>query len=154
MLILPHLRNKTTPQQKIIGFFPLWEGRKREVLPARKISNGERFYCGLFYGCGVEERLHIGVVLPFVGHTRIAQQLDHGVIKLCGLGAVHGLQVEVRITGILQDGSIIESRYQVERRDRTIHTRMREYLFRLKHEEALETAILPVGDGVSISVRK
>ena len=51
-------------------------------------------------------------------------------------------------------GSIIESRYQVERRDRTIHTRMREYLFRLKHEEALETAILPVGDGVSISVRK
>ena len=37
---------------------------------------------------------------------------------------------------ILQDGSIIESRYQVERRDRTIHTRMREYLFRLKHEEA------------------
>ena len=55
---------------------------------------------------------------------------------------------------ILQDGSIIESRYQVERRDRTIHTRMREYLFRLKHEEALETAILPVGDGVSISVRK
>ena len=55
---------------------------------------------------------------------------------------------------ILQDGSIIESRYQVERRDRTIHTRMREYLFRLKHEAALETAILPVGDGVSISVRK
>jgi hypothetical protein len=49
MLILPHLRNKTTPQQKIIGFFPLREGRKREVLPARKISNGERFYCGLFY---------------------------------------------------------------------------------------------------------
>lgn len=55
---------------------------------------------------------------------------------------------------ILQDGSIIESRYQVERRDRTIHTRMREYFFRLKHEEALESAILPVGDGVSISVRK
>lgn len=55
---------------------------------------------------------------------------------------------------ILQDGSIIESRYQVERRDRTIHTRMREYLYRLKHEAALETAILPVGDGVSISVKK
>ncbi len=55
---------------------------------------------------------------------------------------------------ILQDGSIVESRYQVERRDRTIHTRMREYLFRLKHEEQLETSILTVGDGVSISVRK
>ena len=55
---------------------------------------------------------------------------------------------------ILQDGSIVESRYQVERRDRTIHTRMREYLFRLKHEKQLESAILPVGDGVSISVKK
>lgn len=55
---------------------------------------------------------------------------------------------------ILQDGSIVESRYQVERRDRTIHTRMREYLFRLKHEEQLESAILPIGDGVSISVKK
>ncbi len=54
---------------------------------------------------------------------------------------------------ILQDGSIVESRYQVERRDRTIHTRMREYLFRLKHEKQLVTSILTVGDGVSVSVK-
>lgn len=55
---------------------------------------------------------------------------------------------------ILQDGSIVESRYQVSRRDRTIHTRMREYLFELKHNEMLETAILADGDGISVSVKK
>lgn len=55
---------------------------------------------------------------------------------------------------ILQDGRIIESRYQVERRDRTIHTRMREYLFELKHNAQLETAILTDGDGISVSVKR
>ncbi|MFI3202422.1 MAG: O-methyltransferase [Eubacteriales bacterium] len=55
---------------------------------------------------------------------------------------------------VLQDGEIIESRYAVPRRNRTIHARMREYLYLLKHHEELETAILPVGDGVTISVRK
>ena len=55
---------------------------------------------------------------------------------------------------VLQDGTIVESRYAVERRDRTIHVRMREYLYLLKHSEELETAILPIGDGVAVSVRR
>ena len=55
---------------------------------------------------------------------------------------------------VLQDGTIVESRYAVERRDRTIHVRMREYLYTLKHREELETAILPIGDGVAVRVRK
>lgn len=55
---------------------------------------------------------------------------------------------------VLQDGDIVESRFAVERRNRTIHSRMREYLYELKHNEQLETAILPVGDGVTVSVRK
>lgn len=54
---------------------------------------------------------------------------------------------------VLQDGDILESRFAVERRDRTIHGRMREYLFELTHNEALATTILPVGDGVTLSVR-
>lgn len=54
---------------------------------------------------------------------------------------------------VLQDGDILESRFAVERRDRTIHSRMREYLFALTHNEALTTTILPVGDGVTLSVR-
>lgn len=54
---------------------------------------------------------------------------------------------------VLQDGDILESRFAVERRDRTIHGRMREYLFELTHNEELTTAILPVGDGVTVTVR-
>lgn len=54
---------------------------------------------------------------------------------------------------VLQDGDIIESRFAVERRNRTIHARMREYLYMLTHHEALTTSILPVGDGVTVSVK-
>ena len=55
---------------------------------------------------------------------------------------------------VLQDGDIIESRFAVERRNRTIHSRMREYLYRLKHEEQLLTSIIPLGDGVAISTKR
>lgn len=55
---------------------------------------------------------------------------------------------------VLQDGDILESRFAVTRRNRTIHARMREYLYELKHHEDLETVILPVGDGVTISVKR
>ncbi len=54
---------------------------------------------------------------------------------------------------VLQGGDILESRYAVERRDRTIHSRMRDYLYELKHHPELETVILPVGDGVTVSVK-
>ena len=55
---------------------------------------------------------------------------------------------------VLQDGNIIESRFAVTRRNRTIHKRMREYLYELTHTEELQTAVLPVGDGITVSVRK
>ena len=55
---------------------------------------------------------------------------------------------------VLQNGEIIESRFVVERRDRTIHSRMREYLYTLKHHESLETSIIPLGDGVALSIKK
>ena len=54
---------------------------------------------------------------------------------------------------VLQDGDIIESRFAVTRRNRTIHARMREYLYELKHHPELETVILPVGDGVTLSTK-
>ena len=54
---------------------------------------------------------------------------------------------------VMQDGSIIESRFAVERRDRTIHSRLREYLYELKHHEELLTSIIPLGDGVAVSVK-
>lgn len=54
---------------------------------------------------------------------------------------------------VLQDGDIVQSRYGVERRNRTIHSRMREYLYTLKHMDQLVTSVVPIGDGVAISVR-
>lgn len=55
---------------------------------------------------------------------------------------------------VLQDGDIVESHYIVERRNRTIYKRMREYLYTLKHHEELETAIIPLGDGITLSVKR
>lgn len=54
---------------------------------------------------------------------------------------------------VLQDGTIAESRYSITRRDRTIHSRMREYLYTLTHMEDMETSVVPVGDGVTVSVK-
>ncbi len=68
------------------------------------------------------------------------------IIKLMPVG---GLLVS---DNVLQDGDVMESRYAVTRRDRTIHSRMREYLYELKHNEQLRTDILPIGDGVTVSV--
>ena len=55
---------------------------------------------------------------------------------------------------VMQDGDIIESKYAITRRDRTIHRRMREYLYTLTHHDELQTSILTLGDGVAVSVRK
>ena len=54
----------------------------------------------------------------------------------------------------LQEGELIESHYLVERRNRTIYKRMRDYLFELKHHPQLTTSIIPLGDGVSVSVKE
>lgn len=55
---------------------------------------------------------------------------------------------------VLQDGDVIESRFAVTRRNRTIHSRMREYLYTLTHHDELTTTILPIGDGMAVSVRR
>lgn len=55
---------------------------------------------------------------------------------------------------VLQDGDVLESRFAVTRRNRTIHSRMRKYLYELTHDPELETAILNIGDGMSLSIKK
>lgn len=76
---------------------------------------------------------------------------------------IHYLPEVVRLLGtdgvlvsdnVLQEGDIIESRFAVERRNRTIHSRMREYLYELKHHDQLQTSIIPLGDGVALSVKR
>ena len=70
------------------------------------------------------------------------------IMRLLGRG---GILVS---DNILQDEDILRSRYAVRRRDRTIHARMREYLYTLAHNEDLETLFLEDGDGMSVSIKK
>ena len=55
---------------------------------------------------------------------------------------------------VLQEGDIIESKYAVERRNRTIYKRMREYLYELKHNDGLVTSLIPLGAGVALSTKR
>ena len=55
---------------------------------------------------------------------------------------------------VLQDGDIIESHYAVTRRNRTIHKRMREYLYELTPQREPDYGSTAVGDGVTVSVKK
>ena len=71
--------------------------------------------------------------------------------ELLRLMPVGGLLIS---DNVLQEGDIVESRYGVTRRNRTIHTRMREYIYILTHAEQLETSIVPIGDGITLSVKK
>ena len=69
------------------------------------------------------------------------------VLRLLAVGGV------LFSDNVLQEGEILESRFAVARRSRTIHGRMREYLYSLTHTEGLETAIVPTGDGAAVTVR-
>ena len=55
---------------------------------------------------------------------------------------------------VLQEGDIIESKYGVIRLNRTIHMRMRDYIYAITHDERLVTSIVPIGDGITLSVKK
>ena len=65
------------------------------------------------------------------------------LVRLMPVGAV------LISDNVLQDGDVVQSRFAVQRRNRTIHSRMREYLYELKHMEEFETAVIPIGDGVT-----
>ena len=70
------------------------------------------------------------------------------VLRLMKKGAV------LVTDNILQEGDLVQSKFVVRRRDRTIHKRMREYLEVVKNHPKLETSIVPIGDGITISVKK
>mgnify|MGYP004732974907 CR=1 FL=1 len=78
-------------------------------------------------------------------------QYIHFLPDVCRLLRPGGMLVS---DNVLQDGDIVQSRFAVTRRNRTIHSRMREYLYVLHHHEQLVTTLLPVGDGVTVSIRR
>ena len=55
---------------------------------------------------------------------------------------------------VLQEGELIDSRYVTPRRQRTIHERMRDYVWEVMHRSDLESTLLTIGDGVTLSVKK
>ena len=55
---------------------------------------------------------------------------------------------------MLQEGRLLDSRYTVVRRDRTIHSRMREYVNALLTDKDFETMLLESGDGMAVSIKK
>lgn len=78
-------------------------------------------------------------------------QYIHFLPDLCRLLKKGGILLS---DNVLQDGEVIQSRYIVTRRNRTIHARMRDYLYELHHHPEFVTTLLPIGDGVTISVKK
>ena len=54
---------------------------------------------------------------------------------------------------VLQEGSVLDSRYAVVRRDRTIHERMRSFVKAVYNDDDFDTDILPVGDGLLVARR-
>lgn len=70
--------------------------------------------------------------------------------ELIKLLSLNGLLIT---DNVLQDGTVAESRYGITRRDRTIHARMRKYIYTITHMEELDTAVIPLGDGVTVSTK-
>lgn len=54
---------------------------------------------------------------------------------------------------IFKDGEILESKFLIKKRDRTIHKRMRDYLYTISNDKELNTKIFNIGDGISISIK-
>lgn len=55
---------------------------------------------------------------------------------------------------VMQEGSVAESKFTVTRRDRTIHLRMREFTDTLFRFGLYDSVMLPLGDGMTLSMLK
>ncbi|MDO4464642.1 MAG: O-methyltransferase [Bacillota bacterium] len=104
----------------------------------------------LLEGDAVEILKELDGFYDFIFMDAAKGQYIHFLPDILKLMPIGGLLIS---DNVLQDGDVLESRYAVTRRDRTIHSRMREYLYALKHNEQLRTDILPIGDGVTVSVK-
>lgn len=55
---------------------------------------------------------------------------------------------------VLHKGTVARSRYLIDRRQRTTHMRLRDFLWTITHSEELTSSVLPVGDGIALSYKK
>lgn len=54
---------------------------------------------------------------------------------------------------VLHKGSVAKSRYLIDRRQRTTHSRLRDFLWTIMHSEKLRSTVIPLGDGVALSYK-
>ena len=99
----------------------------------------------------LQELVEQGKQYDFIFMDAAKGQYPHFLHSILTLLPENGILIT---DNVLQNGDIIESRYAITRRDRTIHGRMREFLYTLTHSEELQTVILPVGDGTALTIRK
>lgn len=104
----------------------------------------------LLEGDAIEILKELHGTFDFIFVDAAKGQYIHFLDDVLRLLAPEGLLIS---DNVLQDGDIAKSRYAIERRDRTIHKRMRDFLYTIKNHSQLETTILPVGDGVAISIK-
>ena len=134
-----------------IGFSALLMSEKRIPVAKENFARaGKQDAITLLEGDAADILKELTGPYDFIFMDAAKGQYIHFLPEILRLLAPEGLLVS---DNVLQDGDIIESRFAVERRNRTIHSRMREYLFELTHNEALRTVVLPVGDGVTVSVK-
>ena len=112
---------------------------------------GKEAQIALLEGDALEILKSLDETYDFIFMDAAKGQYIHFLPEILRLLAKDGVLVS---DNVLQDGDVIESRFAVTRRNRTIHKRMREYLYTLTHSEELVTAVLPVGDGITLSTRR
>ena len=57
------------------------------------------------------------------------------------------------VDDVLQCGDFAKTRFAVPRRQRTIHKRLKNFLWDISHTDVLTSAIVPIGDGLAVCVK-
>ena len=143
------LMAKYTPEDTRIVTIEKYEKR----IPVAKVNfqaAGMDHRITLLEGDALEILREMEDSFDFIFMDAAKGQYIHFYPEVMRLLAPEGILVS---DNVLQEGDLIESHFAVERRNRTIYKRMREYLYVLKHDERLETSILPVGDGAAVSYK-
>lgn len=125
--------------------------KRIDIATENIVKSGKSDVINLIEGDALEILENLNEKYDFVfmdaAKAQYINYLPH-VLRLMNKGAI------LIADNILQDGDLIESRYIVERRDRTIHSRMREFIYMVKNCPELETSIIPIGDGITLSIKK
>ena len=143
------LMAKYTPEDTRIVTIEKYE-KRISVAKANFQAAGMDHRITLLEGDALEILREMEDSFDFIFMDAAKGQYIHFYPEVMRLLAPEGILVS---DNVLQEGDLIESHFAVERRNRTIYKRMREYLYVLKHDERLETSILPVGDGAAVSYK-